>query len=336
MLPSAFFPDSLHHIQPMTNSLIPISIFVCAAFSVIAEAPRNDDLERILHDGIWCCLHDLHGGAPGISAFADRMEKEWGVSKSRFADLLLETARNEREDRFARKNAIVRFCELAPAEDFPKVSEFFSNTNSELRLTALRNAIVRFPDVSDRVGFARERLDWLQAHPEFRHDAYTIMIAFYNGMVSSGATDEYKDEVLTFYREEAGNPRFGENAYAVLLFLNRHDPSWKTNECRVELLRRWRDDPSLPEDVRNFMRATSTNSLVSSETTDARGVKTEEISPSSAESPTISCNTDSSAKVSSPDGDRPAAMASSRLARIVGVTALLAVALVLVFRRRRR
>ena len=246
----------------MTNSLIPISIFVCAAFSVIAEAPRNDDLERILHDGIWCCLHDLHGGAPGISAFADRMEKEWGVSKSRFADLLLETARNEREDRFARKNAIVRFCELAPAEDFPKVSEFFSNTNSELRLTALRNAIVRFPDVSDRVGFARERLDWLQAHPEFRHDAYTIMIAFYNGMVSSGATDEYKDEVLTFYREEAGNPRFGENAYAVLLFLNRHDPFWKTSERRFDLLRKWKDDPELSEDVREFMQTDLTDSSV--------------------------------------------------------------------------
>ena len=229
-------------------------VFVCAAFSVVAEEPRNDDPDRILHDGIWCCLHDLHGGAPDISSFADRMEKERGISKSRFADLLLETARNECEDRFARKNAIVRFCELAPAEDFPKVSEFFSNTNSELRLTALRSAIVRFPDVSDRVGFARERLEWLKAHPEFRHDASTIMIAFYNGMVSSGATDEYKDAVLTFYREEAENPRFGENAYAVLSFLNRHDPFWKTSERRVDLLRKWKDDPELSEDIREFMQ----------------------------------------------------------------------------------
>ena len=238
----------------MTDSLIPILVFVCAAFSVVAKEPENDDPERILHDGIWCCLHDLHGEATGISAFANRMEKEWGISKSRFSDLLLETARDEREDRFARKNAIVRFCELAPAEDFPKVSDFFSNTNSELRMTALRSAIVRFPDVSDRVDFARKRLEWLQEHPEFRHDASTIMIAFYNGMVSSGVTGEYKNAVLTFYRNEAENPRFGDNAYAVLSFLDRHDPVWNTNERRVDLLRKWKDDPELSEDIREFMQ----------------------------------------------------------------------------------
>ena len=308
-----------------------VSLLATCAVSDSASISQGEVVSSLRY-----ILLDRHGGALSLPRYAERLERERGFSQSEMKELLLEIAEDESWDVFARANAIGGFISMARPEELSRLDPFCSSTNDLLRQHMHSVVIGEQLAVPVKLAYAREKIDWLAGPPDFQHDAFHIMVAFYSQMTASDVSDDDKAKIVSFFRDEARDCRFGENAYSVFSFLNRHDPSWKTNECRVELLRRWRDDPSLPEDVRNFMRATSTNSLVSSETTDARGVRTEEISPSSAESPTISRNTDSLAKVSSPDGYRPVAMASSRLARIVGVAALLAVALVLVFRRSRR
>lgn len=320
----------------MNNSLFHLLSFIlCTNLPVLAESVRTAEAEQIVREGIWHCLRDLHGEATDIVSFADRMEKEQGISKSVFSDLIFEVANDEHEDRFARKNAVLSFFRIAPPKDLDKGSEFFENSNSELRTAAFRAALVRLPDISTRIRFARSRLEWLQDHPEFQHDAFHIMLAFYNQMTASDVSDEDKAMIVSFFRDEAKDCRFGENAYSVFSFLNRHDPSWRTNECRGELLRRWSNDPNLPEDVRSVMCAAITNSSVSSRETNDGSGRAEENFAHLAESVAISGGAVPSAIAVPPDREHQRVAHLSPLGWVACVTAFFAAPLGLALVKRR-
>ena len=223
-------------------------------------------------------LLDLHGGASGIRGYAERLETEHGFSKAETADLLLEIAGSESYSMFGRCKAINAFVLVADEARHDELTPFYSVTDESLRTAAQMAMLYNLPAVSQRLAYARDRLDWLSNHPEFQNDAIRYSGYFSGFLEYSNPAEPERREIIDFFRNEAEHSKFPESVRNAEMLLRRHDPAWSTSEVRRVTMEKWKDDPRLPETTRKLW----TEPLASLASASADSSGEEEPSPSPA------------------------------------------------------
>ena len=272
----AFFPDSTRLGHIMTRRIVPILFF---AFSVLPGFGADEPISKVeMNHRIRNWLLDLHGGSTRIPAYALRLDQSGASPLESMKELLLEIASDKNYDLFGRQNAACVFTMLEPEDRQNRLEPLYLEPNGGFRAALQYSALQALPDLPSKLAYTRKRLDWLSDHPHFQKDAYVFDGYFQTTLLYGRPTPEERNAILSFYRKEAAEASFGLSAYEAELLLRSFDPAWSTSEVRRIMMEKWKDDPSVYENMR--MQWTETLASFDSASADSSGE--EEPSPSPA------------------------------------------------------
>ncbi len=292
------------------------------------------DAETILRTS----LEFFHASKVNYSAVSKAVVRDFGWTPEKVRDFYLNTAFDSEALQQTRGRALGAYMELSDPGWFERISPLFSDADEAVRQSALSLALGKQPDTKNKLVFFAEQIERLSEAVQFRKDVYSLS-GHFHGIVHYKFVPECDaEEVLTFFRSLADKPPFAECAVSADSFLARFDPQWPASPERRELLRRWKDDPSLPEYARTKMNEAWTSCPPDSVFSADAVPDSETVRPKPEPSETGFGDGGLDSRGGSPQSADPGKNGASPAVWIVGTAALaLAAALVgLVLRRNRR
>lgn len=322
--------------------LFPLFLVCSCCFAEESAPPPRAEVSATLRQHLLL----RHGSSRGIVAYAERLENERGFPKDETADILLELAGTESYSLFGRSNAIAAFVDLADKDRYDELDRFYSVTNASLRTATQMAILYTLSTTSERLAYAGERFGWLAKHPRFQSDVSHFGGYFQGFLHYSNPTESEKRDIVDFFWNAATNAAFFESAHEAEMLLLRYDPAWPTNEARRAMMEKWKDDPGIHEKTRALwdkaLAAFNGTNAADYATAGAPGSSEadEPLMPEPATSgPTDSVPVFRDGHPFVPDESsepiREPASSPSRLARIAGTTALLAVLTAVIFFQRK-
>ena len=319
--------------------LFPLLLVCSCCFAEESAPPPRAEVSATLRQYLLL----LHGSSRGIVAYAERLENERGFPKDETADILLELAGTESYSLFGRCNAINAFVALTDKDRYDELDRFYSVTNASLR-TATQMAILYTPSTtSERLAYTKKRFDWLAKNPAFQSDVSRFGGYFQGFLHYSNPTESEKRDIVGFFWNAATNAAFFESAHEAEMLLLRYDPAWPTNEARRAMIEKWKDDPGIHEKTRALwdkaLAAFNGTNAADYATAGAPGSSEadEPLMPEPAAPDSVPAFRDGAPIVPDESSEpiREPASPPSRLPWIVGVIALLAVLIPIIFFQRK-
>ncbi len=233
----------------MTNFFFKFLCAMLAACSAFAE-PEPLSREEIARK-LWRPLHDLHGSTKDFVHAAEQMEREYGVSRSEIADVLLEMALDENTEKYPRKRSIGGFCEITPENEWNRLSPLYTVSDKHVRTLAQSAVLSRLKDLDRKFDYALERISALSSSSPSEQDDVTVFSGHFSSILHYGQpTKQDREKILSFFVRQAQSAEFSRWAAATDDLLMRSDPSWPTNEARRAMMEKWKDDPNLADMIR--------------------------------------------------------------------------------------
>ena len=319
--------------------LFPLLLVCSCCFAEESAPPPRAEVSATLRQYLLL----LHGSSRGIVAYAERLENERGFPKDETADILLELAGTESYSLFGRRNAIAAFVDLADKDRYDELDRFYSVTNASLRTATQMAILYTLSTTSERLAYAGERFGWLAKHPRFQSDVSHFGGYFQGFLHYSNPTESEKRDIVDFFWNAATNAAFFESAHEAEMLLLRYDPAWPTNEARRAMIEKWKDDPGIHEKTRALwdkaLAAFNGTNAADYATAGAPGSSEadEPLMPEPAAPDSVPAFRDGAPIVPDESSEpiREPASPPSRLPWIVGVIALLAVLIPIIFFQRK-
>ena len=191
--------------------------------------------------------------------------RDFGWTSERVRDFYLNIALDSGGLQQTRGRALSAYMKLSENGWLERIAPLFSDADEAVRRNSLSLALGKQPDTKSKLAFFAGQIERLSEAVQFRKDVFSLSGHFHGIVHYRSVPERDIEDVLSFYRILSGNPPFAECAVSADSFLARFDPQWPTSPERRELLRRWKDDPSLPEYTRTKMNEAWTSCLPDSE-----------------------------------------------------------------------
>ena len=279
-----------------------------------------------------------HQSADDIERLSKNLERSFGMGPEDVLESFISIAESPSERKETRTAAIFAFCSLSDGTENERLKRFFGDEDDWIRETSLAATMGALPTVSSQLVFLDDRLrDW-QKNARFQNDVLVLIGRFHQILRYKSGTETEREKVLAYFREHARTPLSAAFAFGSDTILARFDPQWPASPERRELLRRWKDDPSLPEYARTKMNEAWTSCPPDSVFSADAVPDSETVRPKPEPSETGFGDGGLDSRGGSPQSADPGKNGASPAVWILGTAALaLAAALVgLVLRRNRR
>ncbi len=226
--------------------------FLCATLAACSAFAAPEPLSREeIAKKLWRPLHDLHGSTKDFVHAAEQMEREYGVSRSEIADVLLEMALDETTEKYPRKRSIGGFCEITPENEWNRLSPLYVVPDKHVRTLAQSAVLSRLKDLDRKFDYALERISALSSSSPREQEDVTVFSGHFSSILHYGQpTEQDREKILSFFVRQAQSAEFPRWAAATDDVLMRSDPSWSTNEARRAMMEKWKDDPNLADSRR--------------------------------------------------------------------------------------
>lgn len=219
------------------------------------------DAETILR----VSLELQHASKVDYSVVSEMVVRDFGWTSERVRDFYLNIALDSGGLQQTRGRALSAYMKLSENGWLERIAPLFSDADEAVRRNSLSLALGKQPDTKSKLAFFAGQIERLSEAVQFRKDVFSLSGHFHGIVHYRSVPERDIEDVLSFYRILSGNPPFAECAVSADSFLARFDPQWPTSPERRELLRRWKDDPSLPEYTRTKMNEAWTSCLPDSE-----------------------------------------------------------------------
>lgn len=274
-----------------------------------------DNAEKILR----ASLQLQHASKFDYPALSEKVVRSFGWTPERIRNYFLTTALDSGELQQIRGRALYVYMELSRDHGIEQVVPLFSDPDDAVRRSALMLSLGKMTGAKEGLSFFSNQIDRLKAEKQFRRDVYALSGHFHGIVHYKFVPEGDVEDIILFYRDLSDSPPFAECAVIADSFLARFDSQWTNSTERRILLERWKDSPELGDYPRDSLQKAYVQEIAEQNDSSGKsGSDGSAVSAASAES-----------------GLSPEPPSIRRI-WIVGVAALLAVALVLVFRRNRR
>jgi hypothetical protein len=261
-------------------------------------------------------LEMVHAKDVDIPKLADALIHDFGWTMEQVRETYLTIALDAAKPRQFRGRALSAYLSLVDDDWLDRVSPLFADEDENVRRSALMLSLGTMAGAKEGLSFFSNQIERLKVEKQFRRDVYTLSGHFHGIVHYKFVPEGDIDNIMLFYRGLSDSPPFAECAVIADSFLARFDSQWTNSPERRILLERWKDSPELGDYPRDSLQKAYVQEFAEQKDSSGKSGSDDSVfSATSAESGL------------SPEPP------STRCTWIVGIVALLAVSLVLVFLR---